>query len=42
MTDNQKRFDFIKDIKVIKGDTQDAVSEQIQLFSQFLAYSNPD
>ncbi|RHQ22300.1 hypothetical protein DWZ08_13445 [Clostridiaceae bacterium AF29-16BH] len=42
MIDNQKRFDFIKGIKVIKGDTQDAVSEQIRLFSQFLAYSNPD
>lgn len=42
MIDNQKRFDFIKDIKIIEGDTQDAVKEQIELFSQFLSYSNPD
>ena len=42
MIDNQKRFDFIKDIEYIEDNMQDTVSKQIELFSQFLSYSNPD
>lgn len=42
MIDNQKQFDFINSIKDIGEEKQTAVYKQVQLFSQFLAYSNPD